>query len=165
MNNITETNAQAIKTIKTRTTGKKELDLISEYDLIADTKDYLDEYYSGCYVGCLAEKSSWYVRANAECYAKFLKVIFKAVRAAHLIRIDTKAFSDGFAFNIAFSTPMLTERDRDSLYKLSRESGFYIKIFDNKIEAKFKYAKTPFSDFRAVSQRFVYKKLKEILVF
>lgn len=164
MNTVTQTNLQAITTIKPSVNSKKKLALISEYDLIADTKDYLDDHFSGCYAGCLAEKSSRYVTANAECYAKFLKVIFKAVLAAHLIRIDTVASSDAFTFNIAFSTSVLTEQDRESLYRLSRGSGFSIKIDDDKIEAKFKYAKAPFSNFRAVSQRFIYKTLEEILV-
>ncbi len=163
MTNTTEHNQHTTK-IKTRANSKKELSLISEYNLISDTKDYLDEHFSGCYSGCLAEKSSRYVTISAEGYAKFLKVIFKAVFATHLIQIDSRAGSDAFTLNIAFSTSVLTEQDLESLHRLSVESGFSFKLCDDKIAVKFKYAKAPFSDFRAVSQRFLYKILEKILV-
>ncbi len=164
MNNITEINLHETEKSTPELKSKKEFSLISEYNLVSDTKDFLDDHFPGCYCGCIAEKSSRYVTISTSGFASFLKVIFKAVFATHLIHIDTKIATDGFAFNIAFSTSVLTEQDRESLYKLSRESGFSITFHNDKIVAKLKYAKAPFSDFRAVSQRFLYKTLKQILV-
>lgn len=142
---------------------RKGISLISCYDLLCDTKNFLDEYYFGCYVGSTPEYTSKRIFVSVEGYARFLKVIFKAVLAKHMIHIKSVSGAKALLFSIEFDASTLTENELDELYEIAKKSGFETEIYADKVVAKFNYASTAFSEFCSISKSIVYNMLKKIL--
>ncbi len=142
---------------------RRGLSLVSGYDLVCDTKRFLDEYYSGCYTGGYIEYITKSVFVSAEGYANFLKIIFKSVFSSHMIHISASSTPKTLLFEIKFDTSVLNGKNCSGLSKIAKKSGFSYEISRDKVIVKFNYTNNEFSGFRSISTNIVYITLKKIL--
>ena len=138
--------------------------LVTVEDFLSDTKDFLDENFRGCYQSEKPRQAAGEILLSADAYANFLKIIFRTVFAAQMIYVSHRLFDDCVLVNFEFDTGLLHKDELSALWNLARESGFSLKITGGSITATFEFLDSSFSSFRAVSSRFVYKTLKNIVL-
>lgn len=140
------------------------LSLISGYELIHDTKEFLDENYHGCFVCHPVDYITRSIFVSVDGYANFLKIIFKAVFASHLISIKIESNNKNLTYDIKFDLKQLTDINRADLLDIADKSGFSIEMCEDMIRVKFDYTGPNFTVFQSVSTRTVYNSLKSIFL-
>ena len=149
---------------KTYESYKNEKITISGYEIILDTKNFLDEHYYGCYKADTVEYITRNIFISTDGYAEFLKIIFKEVKARQLIRIDTHSNQKKLTFDICFDTSLLSSDDITSLSEIAAASGFDVQILSDKVIADFAYISATFTVFHSYTTRIVYNSLKKVLL-
>ena len=136
--------------------------MISGYELVKGTKDFLDTYYKGCFVSRNIDYATRSLYVSLEGYAQFLKIIFVSVFARELIKIGIEDLVDKIVFTISFNTSYLLEEDIEAMQALADNSNFQAVFEDGKVLAIFKYTLSDFSMFNAISSSFVYNTLSRV---
>lgn len=139
---------------------ENKLTLVSGYELIYDTQKFLDEFYRGCFVSHAVDYITRSLFISVDGYANFLKIIFKAVFASHIINIDVKSNSKSLIYNIELDTAKLSDQNISDMLGIADESGFHVEINSTSISVKFDFTTTVFTAFQAVSTSVVYNYLK-----
>ena len=134
---------------------------IAVFEFLSDTKRFLDENYRGCCKIKSIQSEGEVIMIRAYEYANFLKTIFNAVRASHLIEIDATFNPKSLNFYITLDTSLISGDTESKLIKIAENSGFTAEFKDGYIEVSFTLLDAKYFAFQAVSSSFIYNTLKK----
>ena len=137
--------------------------VLSGFELIKDTKEFLDENYKGSFETNVKDYVTKNVRVSVKKYALFLNLVFKAVYGKEIITLIVDTDNENVIYKIAFNTSFLSKDDKSELSALLSDDKVKIDIYEDHILVKFAFVSSSFSAFSAISSRIVYNSLQNYL--